>query len=68
MKRRARKEFLWADVNGDGRIDLAEYLADLLPDSFHGNETVAEVESSAVWSNPEYLWISNNKASSNSVP
>ena len=64
MVRRARKEFLWADVNGDGRVGLAEYLAEMLPDSFVGNETAAEIENSAVWSDQDNLWILKSKARS----
>ncbi len=42
-------------------MTLAEYLADLLPDSFRGNETAAEVDASPVWKDESHEWIYHNK-------
>jgi Ca2+-binding EF-hand superfamily protein len=60
--RRAKREFTWADTNQDGQVTLAEYLADLMPASFKGNETAAEIEASPVWRDPAHEWIVANKA------
>lgn len=43
------------------QVTLAEYLADLLPEDFHGNETDAQIEASPVWSDPIHEWILHNK-------
>lgn len=61
-RRRAEREFAWADLDKDGRVALAEYLADMLPDSFSGNETAAQIEAAdAVWATPENAWIASSK-------
>ena len=36
-------------------------MAELLPGSFHGNETVADVEASPVWAEQEQDWVANSK-------
>lgn len=43
------------------QVTLAEYLADLLPEDFHGNETDAQIEASPVWSDPTHEWVLHNK-------
>jgi hypothetical protein len=43
------------------QVTLAEYLADLMPASFKGNETAAEIEASPVWKDPAHEWIVANK-------
>jgi len=42
-------------------VTLAEYLADLLPDDFKGNETAAQVEGSNVWKEASHDWMRHNK-------
>ena len=60
-RRRTRHDFLYADTNKDGKLTLAEYLAELLPETFNGNETAAEVEASPVWKDAENDWVLNSK-------
>lgn len=43
------------------QVTLAEYLTDLMPASFKGNETLAEIEASPVWKDPAHEWIVQNK-------
>jgi hypothetical protein len=43
------------------QVTLAEYLADLMPASFKGNETAAEIEASPVWKDSAHEWIVANK-------
>ena len=43
------------------QVTLTEYLADLMPASFKGNETAAEIEASPVWKDPAHEWILANK-------
>ena len=42
-------------------MSLAEYLADMLPDAFTGNESAAEVEASPIWKDVEHNWIAHQK-------
>ncbi len=60
-RRRTKHDFEYSDTNKDGKLSLAEYVAELLPGSFHGNETVAEVEASPVWKEQEQDWVANSK-------
>jgi hypothetical protein len=46
------------------QVTLAEYLADLMPASFKGNETLAEIEASPVWKDPAHEWVLHNKVQS----
>ena len=43
------------------QVTLAEYLADVLPESFKGNETAAEVDASPVWKDESHGWIHHSK-------
>jgi hypothetical protein len=43
------------------QVTLAEYLADLMPADFRGNETLAEIEASRVWVDPAHEWVLHNK-------
>lgn len=45
------------------QVAMAEYLADLLPEHFKGNETAAEIEASPVWKDPAHEWLLHNKVS-----
>ena len=60
-KRRTKHDFEFSDTNKDGKLTLAEYVAELLPGTFHGNETVAEVEASPAWKETENDWVLNSK-------
>ena len=60
-RRRTKHDFEYSDTDKDGKLSLAEYVAELLPGSFHGNETVAEVEASPVWKEQEQDWVVNSK-------
>ena len=60
-KRRTKHDFEYSDTNKDGKLTLAEYVAELLPGTFHGNETVAEVEASPAWKETENDWVLNSK-------
>jgi hypothetical protein len=60
-RRRTRHDFLYADTNKDGKLMLAEYLAELLPEAFNGNETAAELDASPVWKDAENDWVLNSK-------
>jgi len=44
-----------------GQVTLSEYLADLLPDNFKGNETMEEVNAAPVWKDESHDWIWHNK-------
>ena len=43
------------------QVTLAEYLKDLLPDDFKGNETLSQIEANPIWKDPIHDWIKHNK-------